>query len=101
MINETEGTLTEGEGEYDELHPRFAFVRDEEGDSFQAGAGTEIETENASRYLGDIPVFFLTGKNDRDSVMSVMSLKPDGYVIKTAGKQALLEKVNMFFSSRP
>ncbi|MCR4868707.1 MAG: response regulator [Lachnospiraceae bacterium] len=49
----------------------------------------------------DIPVFFLTGKNDRDSVMSVMSLKPDGYVIKTAGKQALLEKVNMFFSSRP
>ncbi len=50
--------------------------------------------------LRDIPVFFLTGKNDRESVMSVMSLKPDGYVIKTAGKQAVLEKVNSFFSSR-
>lgn len=50
--------------------------------------------------IRDIPVFFLTGKNDRESVMSVMSLKPDGYIIKTAGKQAVLEKVNTFFSSR-
>lgn len=72
VINETEGTLTEGEGEYDELHPRFAFVRDEEGDSFQAGAGTEIETENASRYLGDIPVFFFED-DSADNVDSFMS----------------------------
>ena len=72
VINETEGTLTEGEGEYDELHPRFAFVRDEEGDSFQAGAGTEIETENASRYLGDIPVFFFED-DSADSIDSFMS----------------------------
>ena len=71
VINETEGTLTEGEGEYDELHPRFAFVRDEEGDSFQAGAGTEIETENASRYLGDIPVFFF---EDEQTALTLLCL---------------------------
>ena len=72
VIEEIEGTLIEGEGEYDELHPRFAFVRDEEGDSFQTGAGTVIETENASRYLGDIPVFFLED-DSADNVDSFMS----------------------------
>lgn len=58
VIEGVEGTLTAGEGEYDEDHPRFAFVRDEEGDGMQAGAGTSIETESASKYLGEIPVFF-------------------------------------------
>ena len=72
VIEEIEGTLIEGEGEYDELHPRFAFVRDEEGDSFQTGAGTVIETENASRYLGDIPVFFFED-DSADNVDSFMS----------------------------
>ena len=72
VIEEIEGTLIEGEGEYDELHPRFAFVRNEEGDSFQTGAGTVIETENASRYLGDIPVFFFED-DSADNVDSFMS----------------------------
>ncbi|MBQ8986940.1 MAG: hypothetical protein IJ100_06840 [Lachnospiraceae bacterium] len=72
VIEDTEGTLVEGEGEYDSLHPRFAFVRDEEGDSFQAGAGTEIEVESASKYLGSIPVLFFQD-DSADSVDSFLS----------------------------
>ena len=33
-ISGVKGILTKGEGEYDEDHPRFAFVRDRAGDSF-------------------------------------------------------------------
>ncbi len=46
---------------------------------------------------GDIPVMFLTGKGDRESVMSVLSLKPVDYLLKTIDKEALLEKLGAFF----
>ncbi len=71
VIAGVEGTLTAGDGEYDEDHPRFAFVRDEEGESFQAGAGTQVEIESAERFIGDVPVFFF----EDDSADSV-----DGFV---------------------
>lgn len=44
----------------------------------------------------NIPVIFLTGKSDRNSVMSVMSLKPDGYLLKTSGKESILASVDEF-----
>ncbi len=44
-----------------------------------------------------IPVIFLTGKSDKDSVMSVVSLKPEGYLLKTIGKAELLEKLEEYF----
>jgi DNA-binding response OmpR family regulator len=46
---------------------------------------------------GTIPVMFLTGKNDRDSVMSVIDLKPVDYLLKTIDKKSLLEKLEAFF----
>jgi len=46
-----------------------------------------------------IPVMFLTGKDDRQSVMEVMSLKPDGYILKSSGRDALLVRVGEFFRS--
>ncbi|MBR4832058.1 MAG: response regulator [Butyrivibrio sp.] len=45
----------------------------------------------------NIPVIFLTGKSDKDSVMSVVSLKPEGYLLKTIGKKELLDKLDEFF----
>ena len=33
-----------------------------------------------------IPVIFLTGRGDKESVMSVMSLKPQGYLLKTISR---------------
>ena len=48
----------------------------------------------------DIPVMFLTGKNDKESIMEVLKLNPDDYLLKTIGRDALLEKMAEFFESR-
>ena len=68
-ILDVEGIITQGKGEYDEDHPRFAFVRDRAGDSFQVGVGTEIEITSTSKYIGNIPIFFFED-NSVDSVDS-------------------------------
>jgi CheY-like chemotaxis protein len=59
-----------------------------------------LEMLRADPDTKDIPVIFLTGKGDKESVMSVVSLKPDGYFLKTMGKKDLLEKIKVFFVSR-
>ena len=56
-----------------------------------------IRSEPAS---ADIPVIFLTGKNDRESVTNVMRLKPQGYLLKSMKKQDILDSVNHFFVTR-
>ena len=45
----------------------------------------------------DIPVMFLTGKGDKDSVMAVLELRPDGYFLKNIQKEDLLEKLKEYF----
>ena len=47
--------------------------------------------------ISGIPVMFLTGKNDKDSIMKVMSLKPAGYLLKTIGKADLIKTLKQFF----
>jgi CheY-like chemotaxis protein len=44
-----------------------------------------------------IPVMFLTGKGDKESVMKVVSLRPEGYFLKNIQKAELLEKLNEYF----
>ncbi len=46
-----------------------------------------------------IPVIFLTGKGDRESVMKVVALKPDGY-LKSTDKATLLKSLEEFFEKR-
>ncbi len=58
-----------------------------------------LEMLRADSDTKGIPVMFLTGRDDKDSVMSVMSLKPQGYFLKTIGKEELLTKLKMFFFS--
>lgn len=45
----------------------------------------------------DIPVMFLTGKSDKKSVMEVMSLRPQGYFLKSIEKDQLLKELAEFF----
>ncbi len=45
----------------------------------------------------NIPVIFLTGKGDKESVMAVVALRPDGYLLKGIQKEELLEKIQEFF----
>lgn len=46
-----------------------------------------------------IPVMFLTGKGDKESVMKVLSLKPAGYLLKTVEKKELRDTLANFFAS--
>lgn len=45
----------------------------------------------------NIPVMFLTGKGDKQSVMAVVALKPEGYFLKGIQKEELLEKLQEYF----
>ncbi|MCR5675023.1 MAG: response regulator [Lachnospiraceae bacterium] len=45
----------------------------------------------------DIPVFFLTGKGDKESIMQVLALKPAGYLLKTIDKAALRKTLEEHF----
>ncbi|MCR5790412.1 MAG: response regulator [Lachnospiraceae bacterium] len=45
-----------------------------------------------------IPIIFLTGKNDRELVFQVPEYKPDGYLLKTSGKDTLLDVIRRFFT---
>lgn len=45
----------------------------------------------------DIPVMFLTGKGDKESVMKVLSLKPEGYFLKSIEKTELIDKLAEYF----
>ncbi|MBE7005190.1 MAG: response regulator [Ruminococcaceae bacterium] len=47
-----------------------------------------------------IPVIFLTGRNDRASVERVMQLKPDGYLLKSMGKDQILSSIDRFFDTQ-
>ena len=47
----------------------------------------------------DIPVIFLTGMADRETVMKVMSLKPQGYFLKSMPKEELVASVDRFFET--
>ncbi len=43
----------------------------------------------------DIPVIFLTGSSDKKTVIKLLTLNPDGYVIKPPKKQLLLDHIKM------
>ena len=48
----------------------------------------------------DIPVMFLTGKSDRDSIMQVLALKPTGYLLKSITNNELHQKLREFFEKQ-
>ena len=59
-----------------------------------------LEMLRSEEETRDIPVIFLTGKSDKKSVMEVVDLKPEGYFLKTIGREELTEKLDAFFASR-
>lgn len=48
----------------------------------------------------DIPIIFLTGKSDKESVVKVMSLHPQGYLLKSLSKAEIVESVDNFFETK-
>ncbi len=54
----------------------------------------------SERDFADIPVIFLTGRQDKESIMDVMELKPDGYLLKTMKPFAVRQYIDEFFIKR-
>ncbi|MCM1089403.1 MAG: response regulator [Butyrivibrio sp.] len=45
----------------------------------------------------ELPVIFLTGKGAKQDVVEVMSLKPEGYILKTEEPQKIVQRIDEFF----
>ncbi|SEM40769.1 Response regulator receiver domain-containing protein [Butyrivibrio sp. ob235] len=56
-----------------------------------------LEMIRSDERLYDTPIIFLTGKGDRESVMKVVGLKPNGYLLKNMPKNELLKSIEEFF----
>lgn len=46
----------------------------------------------------DVPIVFLTGQSDRANVMKILEKKPDGYLLKSMPKDALLDSLERLFA---
>jgi CheY-like chemotaxis protein len=51
----------------------------------------------ANSETADIPVMFLTSKSDKESVITVASLRPEKYLLKTMPKAKLIRAIDEFF----
>ena len=49
---------------------------------------------------GQIPVMFLTGHGEKESVLSVVDLKPADYLLKAIDKAKLIKKLDDFFAKK-
>jgi DNA-binding NarL/FixJ family response regulator len=47
----------------------------------------------------EIPIIFLTGKSDRESIMRVVNLKPQGYLLKSMSSDDIVAAIDNFFIS--
>lgn len=47
-----------------------------------------------------LPVIFLTSKGDKESVQQVLSLKPDGYLLKSMPSEKIIAAVDSFFETQ-
>lgn len=59
-----------------------------------------LEMIRGERDLADIPVIFLTNKNDRESVCKVTALKPEGYLLKTMEPARIVKAIDNFFDKK-
>lgn len=59
-----------------------------------------LEMIRSDEDIADIPVMFLTGRGDKESVKKVMSLKPEGYLLKTMPDEAIKKSIDDFFAGR-
>lgn len=54
----------------------------------------------SDKNTADIPVIFLTGKGDRNSVQNVKALKPEGYLLKSMPDEVIKKYIDSFFAQK-
>ena len=59
-----------------------------------------IEALQAQEGYREIPVIFLTGRGDPESVKKVKALKPAGYLLKNLEPAAIKENIDAFFEKK-
>ncbi len=45
-------------------------------------------------------LYYITGKSDKESVMRVMALKPQGYLLKSMTKEQILGTIDKYFETK-
>ena len=58
-----------------------------------------LEALRADETTARIPVVFLTGHSDKNSVMEVLKMRPQGYMLKSTQKEDILASISNFFST--
>ena len=58
-----------------------------------------LETLRDDKKTAQIPVVFLTGHSDKDSVLEVMKMHPQGYLLKSTKKEDILASIDNFFAT--
>ena len=56
-----------------------------------------LEMIRSENEFADIPVIFLTNKGDKETIMDVMSLKPQGYLLKSMEPSQIIKAIDDFF----
>lgn len=56
-----------------------------------------LEMIRSESEFSDIPVMFLTSKNDKETINQVLGLKPEGYILKTTPPEQIVQMINDFF----
>ena len=58
-----------------------------------------MEMIRSKKKTAGIPIVFLTKHADRDTVMKVMQLRPQGYMIKSSNYEDIIVSVDNFFAT--
>ncbi len=56
-----------------------------------------LEMIRSDKDIADIPVIFLTGKVDKQSIKNVLALKPAGYLSKTLNPLDIKKNIDEYF----
>lgn len=59
-----------------------------------------LEMIRSEKEFADIPVMFLTGRVDKESVQKVISLKPVGYLLKTLPPEKIKKEIDDYFKKK-
>ncbi len=59
-----------------------------------------LEMIRSEKDFADIPVFFLTGRSDKESVQKVLALKPAGYLVKSLQPAEIKKGIDTFFEMK-
>ena len=54
----------------------------------------------SEKRFAEIPIFFLTGRTDPETVKKLISLKPNGYLAKYLKPEEIKKKIDAFFEQK-